>query len=161
MFDYTLSEIKKELKSRSHEDIVDLCLQLAKYKKDNKEYLGFLLYDAEDISHFLQDVLKNMDQMFDEIANQTHWYQTKKSWRKILRQNTKCAKFMKSKSSEIHMLLHFVKRAQSSQISYARYNALTQIVELQIKKIRALIPTVHEDLQYDFNRELATILEAH
>jgi hypothetical protein len=161
MFDYTLSEIKKELKLRSHDELIGMCLQLAKYKKDNKEYLGFLLYDAEDVPNFLQDVLKNMDLMFDEIENQTHWYQTKKSWRKILRHNTKCAKFMKSKNCEIHMHLHFVKRAQSSQISYTRYNVLNQIIELQIKKIRALIPTMHEDLQYDFNRELSAIMEAH
>ena len=37
----TLSEIKKELNTLPPEQLVELCLRLSKYKKENKEFEGF------------------------------------------------------------------------------------------------------------------------
>jgi len=159
MFDYSLNEIKKELKEKSHEELLAQCLLLAKYKKDNKEYLGYLLFDQSDKQNFAQEVLKNIDLQLEEIKDQKHWYLIKKSWRKILRHMSKCAKFSKSKELEIQMAIHFVQRVQASDVPYYAFNALSNIIELQFKKIRTIIPTLHEDLQHDYKKELIKLLE--
>ena len=38
------SDIKKELEHLQPKELLDLCISLAKYKKECKEYLGFLLF---------------------------------------------------------------------------------------------------------------------
>ena len=44
----TVTELKKELKTRSQSDLVELCLKLSKFKKENKELLTYLLYEADN-----------------------------------------------------------------------------------------------------------------
>lgn len=39
----SISEIKKELQTLHAAQLVDLCIKIAKYKKDNKEFLNYLL----------------------------------------------------------------------------------------------------------------------
>ena len=43
-----LTTIKKELNGHSVQQLTEICLRLAKYKKENKELLNYLLYDASD-----------------------------------------------------------------------------------------------------------------
>jgi hypothetical protein len=45
----TSAEIKSELKKSSPTRLVELCLRLARYKKENKEMLTFLLIEADDL----------------------------------------------------------------------------------------------------------------
>ena len=40
----TLADIKKELQELEPKQLAELCIALAKYKKDNKEYLDYLLF---------------------------------------------------------------------------------------------------------------------
>ncbi len=159
MFDYTLSDIKKELKSKTSEELLEYCLHIAKYKKDNKEYLGFLLFDQEDKQTYLQTVLASIDQQFEEMQAHKNWYLIKKSWRKILRNIGKCAKFSKNKELEIQMIIHFVRQAQASGVPYYAFNALDLIIQMQYKKIRTIIPQLHEDLQHDYTRELHELID--
>ncbi len=44
----TVKQIKDELKHHSQEELIDLCLHLSKFKKENKELLSYLLYDANN-----------------------------------------------------------------------------------------------------------------
>lgn len=159
MFDYSLSDIKKELKTKSTDELLEYCLHMAKYKKDNKEFLGYLLFDLDDKHTYLQTVLAAIDAQFEEISSQKHWYLIKKSWRKILRNIGKCAKFSKQKELEIQMIIHFVRQAQASGVPYYAFNALAQIIDMQYKKIRTIIPQLHEDLQHDYNNELQALID--
>jgi hypothetical protein len=43
----TLAEIKKELQQVDADLLQTLCLRLAKYKKENKELLGYLLFESQ------------------------------------------------------------------------------------------------------------------
>ena len=51
-----LSDIKKELKSLNNEALVEICLRLAKYKKENKELLSYLLYSADNALNYAEEV---------------------------------------------------------------------------------------------------------
>ena len=80
----SLAQIKKELKLRSSQDIEELCLRLARFKKENKELLTYLLFEADDEQEYISHIKETIDDEFDSITN-TNFYYLKKSVRKILK----------------------------------------------------------------------------
>ena len=42
----TVTVLKKELKYKSNDELLNLCLTLSKFKKENKELLTYLLFEA-------------------------------------------------------------------------------------------------------------------
>ena len=54
--------IKKELKHRSSEELMEMCLRLSKFKKENKELLTYLLFEAHDESGYIETVKAEIDQ---------------------------------------------------------------------------------------------------
>ena len=49
----TIAKLKRELKFKSEEELKELCLLLAKFKKDNKELLTYLLFERGDEDAFI------------------------------------------------------------------------------------------------------------
>jgi len=102
----SISEIKKDLEKRNFNELVDYCLRIARFKKENKELLSFLLFDADDISEYVKNIKHETDQQFEEI-NKSNIYFIKKSVRKILRSLNKYIRFSLSKQVEAELLIHF------------------------------------------------------
>ena len=46
----TVHELKEELKHRSAAQLVELCNRLVRFKKENKELLTYLLFEAHDLN---------------------------------------------------------------------------------------------------------------
>ena len=44
----SLAELKRALRNVPLGDLPDLCIRLARYKKENKELLSYLLFEADD-----------------------------------------------------------------------------------------------------------------
>ncbi|MBK9355083.1 MAG: hypothetical protein IPN09_14290 [Bacteroidetes bacterium] len=44
----TLNDIKKEINQLSAKELAELFLLLAKFKKENKEYLSYLLFESHN-----------------------------------------------------------------------------------------------------------------
>ena len=103
----SLAQIKKELKLRSSQDIEELCLRLARFKKENKELLTYLLFEAQDEQDYIAHIKETIDQEFESITN-TNFYYLKKSVRKILRNVKKYIRYSGNKETEVAILLHFV-----------------------------------------------------
>ena len=83
----SLQDLKKELQELPPKELIELCIALAKYKKDNKEYLGYLLFEAHNKTQFIAEVKKAMDEHFYELQQQPNLYYVKKGLRKQLRQS--------------------------------------------------------------------------
>ena len=149
----TIAELKQELVNLSQKELVELCLRLGRFKKENKELLTYLLYEAHDEDGYIKNVKKEIEQQFEEI-NVSHLYFVKKSLRKILRIISKHVRYTGSRQVEAEWLIHLVKLIRNSGIEIHRNQALTNLYNGQIKKIQAAINTMHEDLQYDYVREL-------
>jgi hypothetical protein len=146
-------EIKQELKELSPGRLVDLCLRLARFKKENKELLTYLLFEADDMETYTAGVKQEMDENFAEI-NTSNIYYAKKSLRKILRTVNKYIRYTGSKQAETELLLHFCAKLKQSGIPFQKSNALNNLYHAQLKKIKAAIATLHEDLQYEYLRKL-------
>ena len=44
----TVSQLKKELQHRNPDELLQLCLRLARFKLENKELLTYLLFEADN-----------------------------------------------------------------------------------------------------------------
>ena len=148
----TISEIKHELTQTNPSLLINLCLKLAKFKKDNKELLTYLLFEAHDEVAFIEQVKLEIDSQFETI-NFSNIYFIKKTLRKILRTTSKFIRLTGSKQVEVELLLYFCKTLISKEIPITKSSVLNNIYQLQLKKIAQLISTLHEDLQYDYLKQ--------
>lgn len=155
----TISEIKKELNELPQKQLVELCLSLSKYKKDNKEFLDYLLFEAHDKSNFALSVKKEIDELFIELKTQNNLYYTKKSLRKILRLITKYCKYIGDKAIAAELHIYFCSKLKNSGIPYHKSQLIVNMYEQQIKKITSLINSLHEDLQQDYMNDLEKIMD--
>ena len=149
----SIQEIKQELKTQSPSELVEFCLRLAKFKKDNKELLTYLLFEASDETTYIENVKKEIDGEFAELPK-PNLYLTKKSLRKVLRNTAKQIRYTGSPQTEVELLTYFCRKIKSSGIPIKDSPVLTNLYRQQLKKINAVIATMHEDLQYDYLRAL-------
>ncbi len=149
----TVNEIKKELSDLDPKTLVELCMSLAKYKKDNKELLTYLLFESHNQPAFIAAIKNKMDEQFPEI-NHSNLYLAKKSLRKILRITNKYIKHMGSKPAEAELLIYYCNKLKHSGIPIHKSALITNLYNHQLKKINVVIAKLHEDLQYDFKKDL-------
>ncbi|RYY95328.1 MAG: hypothetical protein EOO11_16075 [Chitinophagaceae bacterium] len=152
----SIPDIKTALKNYDAKELAELVLRLARYKKDNKELLSYLIFDADNLPAYLLGVKEEMDEGFAEM-NKSSVYLAKKTIRKVLRIANKHIRYVGRKEAEIELLLHFCVSVKGSKLPLQKSTVLLNLYNGQVKKIRAAIDSLHEDLQYDYLRELERI----
>lgn len=153
----TLKIIKDELQYRSSQDLVELCLQLSKFKKENKELLTYLLFEAHNEEMYVQSVKEYMDSLFEEMNTKSFFY-IRKTVRKILKITKKYIRYSKKKETETQLLLHFCDQLKKIRPSISKSPRLQNMYDRQIVMITKAIQTLHEDLQYEYQLELEDLL---
>ncbi|WBX72185.1 hypothetical protein [Tenacibaculum retecalamus] len=149
----TVKTLKDELKHKNSNELLELCLKLARFKKENKELLTYLLFEAHDEERYVLGVKNEIDVLFDGINTKSYFF-IRKSARKILTSTKKYIRFSKKKETEVELLLYFCVKLKNFKPSIKSSPRLQNILTAQIKLIEKLITTLHEDLQYDFRLEL-------
>lgn len=149
----TITQLKKELLQRHPAELVELCMRLTKYKLENKELLNYLLFEAENEEAYISKVEDHIHELFVDIPRNQNVYYVRKSVRKILRILNKHIKFSGNKETEATLRLYFC-NCMKEYINMRHSIALTKVFEMQIVKIKAATAKLHEDLQYDFQKEL-------
>ena len=149
----SVKELKIELSTKSNKNLVDICLTLSKFKKENKELLSYLLYEAQDEESYVKSVEREVDDAFEEI-NTRNFYYFKKGVRKILRMVKKYIRYSKKKETEATLLIYFCKKLQSEYPAYKRSTSLKNLFTRQIGMAKKAIAKLHEDLHFDFVEEL-------
>lgn len=149
----SIKQLKDELKERSESQLLEYCLHLARFKKENKELLTYLLFEADDEKGYIQVIKETIDDRFDEI-NRTNLYFIKKGIRKTLREIKKYIRYSKNKETEVQLLLYFCEKMKSFTPSVHRSTTLQNLYDRQIAMIRKKLSGLHEDLQYDYGLEL-------
>jgi gas vesicle protein len=152
------NEIKQELKKLNASQLTELCLRLARFKKENKELLTYLLFEEDNLAAYISNIKKQMDEDFSQM-NITNLYFAKKTLRKILRIANKYIRYTGSKEAEAEILMHYLTNLKGLKISWKKSTALTNLYQAQIKKIKAAVDSMHEDLQYDHKRSLDRLVD--
>jgi len=154
----SLQELKQELQEQSPKQLLDLCLHLAKYKKDNKEYLSYLLFHAHDEEGFVEQVKTETDKLFIELQEQKNLYYIKKGLRRILRILNKYCKYLDEKKNVTEIQFYFFKKIHEARIPVHKDKRLENLYNGQLKKIGVLVSALHEDLRADYVRDLENIV---
>lgn len=149
----TVKELKQELNSLSSNELITLCLRLSKFKKENKELLTYLLYEAENEDSYIENIKELIDEEFEAINTKSYFY-IKKSVRKILRTTKKYIRYSLQKETEIELLLYFCEKMKDLTPSIHHNKVLENLYLRQLDFIQRRIPSLHEDLQYDYLEEL-------
>lgn len=149
----SVNELKEELKQLPANKLVDICLRLAKYKKENKELLNYLLLESGDEQAYINAVKSEMDEGFTTV-NSINLYFAKKTIRKVLRIANKHIRYIGTKQSEAELLIYFCSVLKHSGIAFEKSTALNNLYHAQIKKANKAVDTMHEDLQYDYKKQL-------
>ncbi|RZS93418.1 hypothetical protein [Aquimarina brevivitae] len=149
----TVRELKKELAFKSKEELIAICLQLSRFKKENKELLTYLLLAVDDEAGYIQGVKEEIDEQFLNI-NTLSYYYIKKSVRKILRMIKKYVRYSKNKETEVELLFYFCKKLKTLTPPIHKNRVLQNIYERELAGVQKKINALHEDLQYDYNLEL-------
>ena len=149
----TVKQLKDELKFLNSDDLVNLCLRLSRFKKENKELLTYLLFESDNESEYIESIKQEVDEQF-ELINTNSYFYIKKSVRKILRSIKKYIRYSLNKETEVELLLYFCVKLKEFNPSIRRNVTLTNIFNRQLDFIKKKVTTLHEDLQYDFNLQL-------
>ncbi|WP_343487111.1 hypothetical protein [Allomuricauda sp. d1] len=149
----TVSQLKKELQHRNADELLQLCLRLARFKLENKELLTYLLFEADDETGYIKTVKAQVDEQFEAI-NASNYYYVKKSIRKILRGLRKYIRYSGKKETEVELLLHFCQKLNNFHPSIHKNRTLSNLYERQLAAIEKKIDALHEDLQYDYGLPL-------
>ena len=152
----TLKQLKDELKHRSQTELLELCLRLARFKKENKELLTYLLFEASNEESYIKSIQQDIDEQFENINTKSYYF-IRKSVRKILRDIKKYIRYSKKKETEVELLLYFCKKLKNFSPSIKKSVRLQNIYTRQILLTRKALATLHEDLQYDYEMVLSEL----
>jgi hypothetical protein len=152
----TVKEISEELQNLSPKELRDLCLRLSRFKKENKELLTYLLFEASDEEAYVENVKKEIDEQFGLINKKTN-YLIKKGLRKILKNIRKYIRYSQNKKTEVDLLLYFCVKLKKFSPSVFRNTSLTNLYNSQVEAIRKKVSALHEELQFDYEAELEAL----
>lgn len=145
--------LKDELQHKNTKELLELCLKLSRFKKENKELLTYLLFESHNEEQFVLTIKDEMDIHFSEINTKSYFY-IRKSVRKILTNTKKYIRYSKNKETEVALLLYFCSKLKSFKPTIKKSPRIQNVLLTQLKQIEKIIITLHEDLQFDYKIEL-------
>src|ERR1700733_14552170 len=137
----SIQEIKQALQSLPPTRLTEVCLRLARFKKDNKELLTYLLFESADEAAYIAQIKKEIDIEFESLPK-PNLYLTKKSLRKVLRSILRQIRYTGSPQAEVELLTHFLGKMRA--IPFRESQVLLNLYHQQLKKIRSIIARLHE-----------------
>lgn len=149
----TIKKIKDELSDKSASELMDICLHLSKFKKENKELLTYLLFESHDEESYILSVKDRIDFLFEDINIKSFFY-IRKSARKILTLTKKYIRYSKKKETEAELLIYYCRKLKDFSPSIRQSSRLLNVYQTQLKMIKKAVGTLHEDLQYDYKIEI-------
>lgn len=151
----TLPRIRKELKNYDRDELQEICLKLARFKKENKELLTYLLFESTYEPGYVESIKNTIDLQFEDLDGR-RFYQMKKGVRKILRSVKKFIRYSKNKETEIALLIFFCEKITDLKPSI-KNTTLQKLYEREYEFIEKKIDKLHEDLQLDYMNMLETL----
>ena len=141
----SIAELKKALVKLDQGELLDAVLRLARFKKDNKELLTYLLFLSQNETGYANYLCQEIDEFF-ELTPNMH----KKTLRKIIRWMNKCVRFSGNKETEIQVRIHFCRALKDSDTPFRRTKVTTNMYTGQLKKIDQTLAKLHADIQAEY-----------
>lgn len=156
MHSATIDTIKAELKQLPPKQVLDLLLRLARFKKENKELLTYILFESTNESEYVEQVKREIAEEMGELDG-LPGYQYKKQFRKIQRKINKPIKYMGSKAATAELYLHMVRLISGKRKTNYLVPFLDKTVQQYMAKIEKLLPGIEDDLAADLRRQMKQV----
>ena len=157
----SLSDIRKELSFANKEELVSICLRMARLKKENKEHLAYLLF-SKDETMFIAEINQEVTLAMHDLRN-INTFQAKKVLQKI--KSFACQRSMRWKSCFIlsgkwsrrkylilHLLTCFSSTPSRSSNLVRYYLVLMKIFRLITNlKLKSYVPGFLFSLESDLD----------
>lgn len=153
----SLAEIKKRLVKLEQGEMLEACLRLARFKRDNKELLTYLLFASENEKAYAVSLCNEIDELFQGI-NKSSLYFAKKGIRKTIRWMEKFIRYSGNDETELEVRIHFCKTLLASKIPIEKSKVTSNMLQSQIKKIEKALTKFHPDIQYEYRTEIDRIV---
>lgn len=150
----SIDDIKNELKQLPPKKVLDLTLRLARFKKENKELLTYLLFESHDEPGYIKMLQADIDEKFATI-DPSPVSKAKKEYRKILRLINRQIKYIGSKSASVELLLYFTMKLRDQEQTL--HPRLQTLFLQQITKAEKLLPLIDDDLQFDYRQKIEAL----
>ena len=150
----SIDDIKNELKQLPPKKVLDLTLRLARFKKENKELLTYLLFESRDEPGYIKMLQADIDEKFATI-DPSPVSKAKKEYRKILRLINRQIKYIGSKSASVELLLYFTMKLRDQEQTL--HPRLQTLFLHQITKAEKLLPLIDVDLQFDYRQKIEAL----
>ena len=149
----SLRELREELVYAEKQDLVDFCLQLARFKLENKELLTYELFYKNNKDLYLSEIEAHIDNEFDNLNDASYFY-LKKGVQKINRHVKKYIRIAKNPEIEVHLLLYFLKKFTTYEPDLLKDRILNNMYHREYKLVKNRIEKLHPDLQFDYKMAL-------
>ena len=149
----SLKELRDELRTFPPDKLQEICIRLARFKKENKELMTYLLFDSDDEQGYIHSVKEEIDGAFKSM-NRSNLYLIKKSLRKILKDTNKYIRYSGIKTTEVELLIYFCRKIRLSKIPLSRSVAMRNLYTRQVFKIVQTLSKLHEDIQFDYQDDV-------
>lgn len=154
----SVKEIKQELNTRSPKELLELCLRLSRFKKENKELLTYLLFESYDEQAYIKSIKTDIEDQFEQINRKSYYY-IRKSARKILTTTKKFIRYSGKKETEVELLIYFCLKLRKLSPSISRSMALRNMYMRQVELIKKTLAGLHEDLQLDYESDMEILIK--
>lgn len=149
----SLADLKKVLLDKNPKELIDICIKLAKYKKENKELLDYILNFDEQENLFIEKAKDEVIAQLD-LDKRSNTRNAIKIIRKALKLALKNIKYSGLKETEVELLLFFCKEIKLRYERFYNVPVTKNIFDRQVLKINKIISGFHPDLQFDYEQEL-------
>jgi hypothetical protein len=150
----SIDDIKNELKQLPPKKVLELTLRLARFKKENKELLTYLLFESHDEAGYIKMLQADIDEKFG-VIDPSPVSKAKKEYRKILRMINRQIKYVGTKATAVELLLHFSMKLKDQE--NALHPKLQTIFFQQLSKAEKLLPLIEDDLQFDYQQKIDSL----
>lgn len=149
----SVKEIKSAIENLPPAELLELCLRLIKSKKENKELATYILFDETNEAGYIENVKSSLVLLFDDV-NKTNPFFAKKTLRKIVRVANRYIRYSKDATTEVEVLLFVADSMRGLKLDMKKSTALENIYIALIKKIKKSVESLHDDLQYDYQKQI-------
>ncbi len=157
MAEYSLNDIKKELKQLPSDEVLTLFAEVLKLSKANKAYAAYRLFKVGDEDDATTQLLTSLEAEVKSLFDANYW-SFNKMIKRIYSDLNKAVKPIKDKERLCHIYLSFaeflfVHRSMLGKVShhFERYYVFAY------KKALSNFITLHEDAQYDYTKRFAIL----
>jgi hypothetical protein len=152
---FSLQEQKKELQQLSKTELEAICLRFARYKKENKELLEFVLFHQGNPQAYSDALKDELEEVFTSLTGAN--YSDAKKLRKITKALNKHAKYMQNPSLEVDLWIWFCYAYCDSMAAKSTAQVIRNFFVKAILKVEKIQCKLHEDLAFDVAQELEKI----